>query len=51
MRIGTTHKADAGRSPKYERAFTGSKGVGRLSVQFLADEMTMQSTTEDAPGT
>ena len=28
---------------------TGSKGLGRLSVQFLADEMTLESTSADEP--
>ena len=47
MRIGTTHKTDAPASPRLGRAMTGSKGLGRLSVQFLADEMTIQSTSVD----
>ena len=47
MRIGTTHKTDAPASPRLGRAMTGSKGLGRLSVQFLADEMTLESTSVD----
>ena len=49
MRIGTTHKTDAPASPQLGRAMTGSKGLGRLSVQFLADKMTLKSTSVDDP--
>ena len=49
MRIGTTHKSDAKTSKRLGRPMTGSKGLGRLSVQFLADEMTLESTSIDAP--
>ena len=49
MRIGTTHKTAAPASPRLGRAMTGSKGLGRLSVQFLADEMTLESTSDDDP--
>ncbi|HEX9274353.1 MAG TPA: ATP-binding protein [Candidatus Binatia bacterium] len=49
MRIGTTHKVDQGTSKKLGRPLTGSKGIGRLSAQFLADEMTLESTSEDDP--
>jgi len=45
MRIGTTHKVDEGASRKLGRPLTGSKGIGRLSAQFLADEMTLESTS------
>jgi signal transduction histidine kinase len=47
MRIGTTHKVDQQFSSRLERPLTGSKGVGRLAVQFLADEMTIETTSED----
>ena len=47
LRIGTTHKTAAPSSPRLGRAMTGSKGLGRLSVQFLADEMTLESTSVD----
>ncbi len=47
LRIGTTHKTAAPASPRLGRAMTGSKGLGRLSVQFLADEMTLESTSLD----
>ena len=49
MRIGTTHKAESRRSKTLDRSMTGSKGLGRLSVQFLADEMELWSTSEDNP--
>ena len=49
MRIGTTHKADKRRSKTFDRSMTGSKGLGRLSVQFLAAEMELWSTSEDDP--
>jgi len=49
MRIGTTHKVDQQFSARLKRPLTGSKGVGRLAVQFLADEMTLETTSEDDP--
>lgn len=48
MRIGTTHKVDQKTSKEHSRPLTGSKGVGRLSVQFLASEMELLSTTPSA---
>ena len=44
MRIGTTHKVDQRRSRDLQRPMTGSKGLGRLSAQFLAHETELQST-------
>jgi signal transduction histidine kinase len=50
MRIGTPHK-DQKRVSKYlERPMTGSKGVGRLSVQFLAGELTLRTVPKEADG-
>ncbi len=49
MRLGTTHKAVTRESRGFRRPMTGSKGIGRLSVQFLADEMTLESTTAEDP--
>lgn len=49
MRIGTTHKVDQKVSHEHSRPLTGSKGVGRLSVQFLAGEMELLSATPAAP--
>ena len=40
MRIGTTHKKEK-RSRNLGRLMTGSKGVGRLAVQFLANKLTI----------
>ena len=42
MRIGTTHKKGM-QSKKLGRLLTGSKGVGRLAVQFLAHELTIKT--------
>lgn len=39
MRIGSPHKADSRVSPRLKRPLTGSKGVGRLAAQFLADRL------------
>ena len=49
MRIGTTHKVELENSRNLKRALTGSKGVGRLSAQFLASEMILESTSIDRP--
>lgn len=46
MRIGTTHQA--GKSSRYlGRQMTGSKGVGRLSVQFLARKLMLTTVPKD----
>ena len=45
MRIGTTHKR-ARQSKNLRRQMTGSKGVGRLAVQFLANRMTIRTVPE-----
>ncbi|MCY3838052.1 MAG: ATP-binding protein [Gammaproteobacteria bacterium] len=50
MRIGTTHKVDSRQSRHLGRPMTGSKGLGRLSVQFLADEMELESSCAADPG-
>lgn len=49
MRIGTTHKVQEATSKGLHRPLTGSKGIGRLSAQFLASEMTIESTSVDDP--
>ena len=49
MRIGTTHKVEARQSRGLGRSMTGSKGLGRLSVQFLADEMVLESNCDATP--
>ena len=49
MRLGTTHKVDARRSRVLGRSMTGSKGLGRLSVQFLAEEMELETNCATDP--
>ena len=51
MRIGTTHKVASRQSRDLARPMTGSKGLGRLSVQFLADEMELESSCAADPDT
>ena len=46
MRIGSTHKQKQHISKYFGRPMTGSKGVGRLSVQFLAKKMELRTTSE-----
>jgi signal transduction histidine kinase len=48
MTIGTRHKQHADRSRSLKRRVTGSKGVGRLSAQFLAQRMQLVSTAQGA---
>ena len=49
MRIGTTHKVASRHSRDLGRSMTGSKGLGRLSVQFLAHEMELESNCKKDP--
>lgn len=44
MRIGSPHKSEAEKSPVFHRPLTGSKGVGRLSAQFLADRLVLTTS-------
>ena len=46
MRVGSTHKYDQGTSRTLGRPLTGSKGVGRLAVQFLARRLTLYTCAE-----
>lgn len=39
MRVGSPHKEEERLSPKLKRPMTGSKGIGRLSAQFLGTEL------------
>lgn len=41
MRIASTHKMRQESSREFNRPLTGSKGIGRLSVLFLAQKMTL----------
>ena len=50
LRVGTTHRADERVSRELKRPMTGSKGIGRLSAQFLANEMELQSNSTSSPG-
>jgi signal transduction histidine kinase len=45
MRIGTTHKQKSQVSPTLKRPVTGSKGIGRLSAQFLGTSVELWSKT------
>ena len=46
MRIGTTHKSEK-RSKNLGRQLTGSKGVGRLAVQFLANKLKIRTVPKE----
>lgn len=43
MSIGTTHKLRAPTSARFGRQVTGSKGIGRLSAQFLGNQLDLWS--------
>lgn len=47
MRIGSTHKFEQKTSRNLGRPVTGSKGVGRLSVQFLARTIELITVSEN----
>jgi len=47
MRVGATHKQAEGRSKYLKRPLTGSKGIGRLSVQFLARKVTLRTVAKE----
>lgn len=51
MRIGSTHKKTGEISPELGRILTGSKGVGRLAAQILANEMEVESVALLDPAT
>ncbi|WBY08129.1 ATP-binding protein [Sphingomonas sp. 7/4-4] len=46
MTVGTRHKQHSETSRTLNRRVTGSKGVGRLSAQFLAERMQLLSTAK-----
>ncbi|MEW1707319.1 ATP-binding protein [Microbacterium sp. NPDC089190] len=50
MRVGTTRKAQQSVTATYERALTGSKGVGRLAVQLLGRATEVRSRAVVDPG-
>lgn len=43
LRVGTTHKQEKQLTENLNRSITGSKGVGRLSAQFLGDILTIET--------
>jgi signal transduction histidine kinase len=47
MRIGSPHKQEKLLSRDFKRPLTGSKGVGRLAVQFLAHRFEMITTSKE----
>ena len=49
MRIGTTHKKEK-QSKDLKRLMTGSKGVGRLAVQFLANGLSIETFPKEESG-
>lgn len=51
MRIGSTHKVRQKVSRNLQRPLTGSKGIGRLAVQYLAEKMELVTTSEYDPNT
>jgi len=48
LRIGTTHKQEKMETAR-NRTVTGSKGIGRLAVQFLGDGLQLTSKKEGSP--
>jgi Histidine kinase-, DNA gyrase B-, and HSP90-like ATPase len=46
MRVGSPHKEEERFSPKLKRPMTGSKGIGRLSAQFLGTELELWTQAE-----
>jgi signal transduction histidine kinase len=47
MRIATGSKLEEENSKIYKRKLTGAKGIGRFSVRFLADFLTLESIAYD----
>lgn len=50
MRVGTPHKDIDRESRCFRRRMTGSKGVGRLSAQFLASQLELITVPGDPSG-
>jgi hypothetical protein len=48
MRIGSPHKLEQRISKRLNRPLTGSKGVGRLAVQFLGSSVEVATTAQGA---
>ena len=49
MRVGSPHKEREEYSRGLRRPLTGSKGVGRLAVQFLGNRIQMRTTSASEP--
>jgi len=49
MRIGSPHKQKQRVSRELKRPMTGSKGVGRLAVQFLANKIEVRTVSKNNP--
>ncbi len=47
MRIGSPHKEEQRISKRLERPVTGSKGIGRLAVQFLARKLGLHTISDE----
>jgi signal transduction histidine kinase len=47
MRIGSAHKQELQFSRNFQRPVTGSKGVGRLAVQFLGNKIELRTVSEN----
>lgn len=50
MRIGSPHKQKLRVSKNFKRPMTGSKGIGRLAVQFLASKIELRTVSEKKKG-
>jgi len=48
MRIGTAVKAGSSTTRRFERPVTGEKGIGRFSVRFLGERLSLKSVAFDA---
>ncbi len=46
MRVGSRHKERQKFSRDFKRRMTGSKGIGRLAVQYLANELRLSTTSK-----
>lgn len=47
MRVGTSAKAAVPTSPRFHRPITGEKGIGRFSVRFLGDQLSLETVADD----
>lgn len=47
MVVGTRNKARNGRSSRFHRKVSGSKGIGRFAARFLGSKMTLKTVADD----